>query len=243
MSEIFDIYSTPKGLVQVSNPVRRQILQQLSVSDLSLTDISNITKKAQSTLSVHLDKMVCEGLVISRDDPADCRRKIFSLSSRLMARSRDVNAEGIDAYRKTLAQITEPGSNMFKTMMRALIVGAEGSGLCIGPTMRHMGRGMGKAFSGTASSSKIEDIISEIQEFYEKNGIGEVCVYTFMPLTIIVRDNYDVTQCAAESISMFSQGFFVKVLEELTKKNYRIASSECFGAGNNYSKFVIEQII
>jgi len=42
---------------------------------------------------------------------------------------------------------------------------------------------------------------------------------------------------------MFSQGVFVTALQELTKKRYKIASSECFGASNNYTKFVIEQII
>jgi predicted hydrocarbon binding protein len=243
MDESFDIYSTNNGLIQVSNQVRRQILTHLASSDLSLTDISNITGKAQSTLSVHLEKMVSDTLVVFRDDPADNRRKIFTLSSTLMARSRDVNKEGIDMYFKTIDNATMPEANFFKILFRAITVGAEGSGLCLGPAMRNIGKDIGKALARKIKSTKTEDIISELQEFYERNDMGEVCVYTFMPLTIIVRDNYEVTQCAAESISMFSQGLFVKVLQEITKKRYRIASSECFGASNNYSKFVIEQII
>jgi len=243
MDEVFDIYSTANGLVQVSNNVRRQILTQLASSDLSLTEISNITGKAQSTLSVHLDKMSNDGLVVYRDDPADSRRKIFSLSSKLVARSRNVNEEGKEAYRKTLGLVTDRDNNFFKTLMRALIVGAEGIGLCLGATMRQMGRGTGKILAKKISSAKVEEIISELQEFYEIHDIGEVCVYTFMPLTIIVRDNIEVTQCSAESISLFSQGLFITVLEETTKKKYKITSSECFGAGNNYSKFILEQII
>jgi predicted hydrocarbon binding protein len=243
MDESFDIYSTANGLIQVSNPVRRQILSHLASSDLSLTDVSNITGKAQSTLSVHLEKMASDALVVFRDDPADSRRKIFSLSSKLMARSRDVNSEGMDIYHKTLDTLTIPDTDFFKVLMRAIIVGAEASGLCIGAAMRNVGKSVGKVLSKDMTSTKVEDIISELQEFYEKNDMGEVCVYTFMPLTIIVRDNYEVTQCAAESISMFSQGLFVTVLQEMTKKKYKIAASECFGASNNYSKFVIEQVI
>ncbi|MCL2143096.1 MAG: ArsR family transcriptional regulator [Methanomassiliicoccaceae archaeon] len=227
----------------MSNPVRRQILTHLSSSDLSLTEISNITGKAQSTLSVHLERMAGEALVTFRDDPADSRRKIFSLSSKLMARSRDVNEEGIELYRKTLGSVTEQDCNFFKVLLRAMIVGAEASGLCIGATMRQIGKNIGSVLSKNIRSTKVEDIISELQEFYEKHDIGEVCVYTFMPLTIIVRDNYEITSCAAESISMFSQGLFVTALQDITKKRYRIAASECFGASNNYSKFVIEQII
>jgi predicted hydrocarbon binding protein len=243
MDESFDLYATTNGLVQVSNPVRRQILTQLSLSDLSLTDISNITGKAQSTLSVHLDKMTGEGLVVFRDDPADSRRKMFTLSSKLMARSRTVNEEEKGIYWKTLENVTEKECNLFKTMMRAIIVGAEMSGLCVGAAMRQLGKNLGQVLTKNISSTKVEDIISELQEFYEMHDMGEVCVYTFMPLTIIVRDNYEVTHCAAESMSMFSQGLFVRVLKDITRKNYRIASSEVFGAGNNYSKFVIEQVI
>ena len=243
MDESFDIYATANGLIQVSNPVRRQILTNLSASDLSLTDISNITGKAQSTLSVHLEKMASDALVVFRDDPADSRRKIFSLSSKLMARSRDVRPEGLDIYRRTLDSVTEKDCNFFKTLIRAMIIGAEASGLCIGAAMRQMGKSIGRVLAKKSSSSKVEDIISELQEFYERNGIGEVCVYTFMPLTIIIRDNYELTHCAAESISMFSQGLFITALQDITKKRYRIATSECFGASNNYSKFIIEQII
>ena len=243
MDESFDIYSTVNGLVQVSNPVRRQILRELFLSDLSLTDISNITKKAQSTLSVHLDKMTNDGLVVFRDDPVDSRRKIFSLSSKLMARSREVNPEGLEVYHKTLEKVTDRDCNLFKTMLRAMIVGAETSGLCLGAALRQLGKSIGHVISRSLKSTKIEDIISDLQEFYEIHDVGEVCVYTFVPLTIIVRDNYEVTQCAAESLSMFSQGLFVTVLQDITKKRYRISANECFGAGNNYSKFVIEQII
>ena len=69
----FELYYTKNGLVQVSNDVRRRILHELTDKNLSLTDLSKITGKAQSTLSVHLDKMVSEGLISARDDPEDSR--------------------------------------------------------------------------------------------------------------------------------------------------------------------------
>ncbi len=77
-----DVYSTSSGLKQISNPVRQKILSELQRRDLSLSEIAQLTGKAQSTLSVHLDKMVKEGLVASRDDPTDNRRKIFYLVSK-----------------------------------------------------------------------------------------------------------------------------------------------------------------
>jgi len=230
-------------MMQISNPVRRQILSFLSSSDLSLTEISNMVGKAQSTLSVHLDKMVNDGLVTFRDDPSDCRKKIFSLSSKLVARSRDANEESKKAYHRALNDLPSRDSNFFKTLMKAMIIGMEAYGLCLGASLRRLGRGTGLAMAKNIKSVKVEDIVSEIQEFYEIHDIGEVCVYTFMPLTIVIRDNDELTSCVAESISMFSQGLFVTVLEEVTKRRYKVVSSESFGADNNYFKFVIEQII
>ena len=243
MDTDFDVYATPNGVMQISNTVRRQVLSFLSLSDLSLTEISNMAGKAQSTLSVHMDKMVNDGLVTFRDDPSDSRKKIFSLSSKLVARSRDANEESKKAYHKAIEDLPDRNRNFFKTLMRALIIGMEAHGLCLGASLRRLGTGTGLAMAKNMKSTKVEDIVSEIQEFYEIHGIGEVCVYTFMPLTIIVRDNDELTSCVSESISMFSQGLFITVFEEITKKRYRIVSSESFGADNNYSKFVIEQII
>ena len=57
-------------------------MSELQRRDLSLSEIAVLTSKAQSTLSVHLDKMVKEGLIGYRDDPEDNRRKIFYVISR-----------------------------------------------------------------------------------------------------------------------------------------------------------------
>ena len=91
----FELYYTKNGLVQVSNDVRRRILHELTDKNLSLTDLSKITGKAQSTLSVHLDKMVSEGLISARDDPEDSRRKIYSLVSVMLAHSKPPSDEAM----------------------------------------------------------------------------------------------------------------------------------------------------
>ena len=91
----FELYYTKNGLVQVSNDVRRRILHELAEKDLSLTDLSRITGKAQSTLSVHLDKMVSEALISAHDDPEDSRRKVYSLVSVMLAHSKPPSEEAL----------------------------------------------------------------------------------------------------------------------------------------------------
>ncbi len=238
----FDVFSTSSGLKQITNPVRQKILGELSKAELSLTDIANLTGKAQSTLSVHLDKMLKEGLVGSRDDPTDNRRKIFFLLSHPVGKSKMPNDKLREEMRQTvLSSIGDPGT-FYKGLLRAMIIGMESVGLGIDSTMRMIGAEIGKALAKKISSDDTEGVISEVQEFYEIHNMGEVCVYTFLPLTIIIRDDYETTMEAGEALCKFNEGLFRSILQEKTGKDLRITESECFGTANNYCKFVIEPI-
>ncbi|MDI3482584.1 MAG: uncharacterized protein PWQ88_455 [Candidatus Methanomethylophilaceae archaeon] len=238
----FDVYSTKNGLKQICNPVRQKILAELQEKDLSLTEIANITGKAQSTLSVHLDKMVKEELVNSRDDPSDNRRKIFYLCSRPVAQSKPPSEKMNEFLHETILDSQGSPISFLKGLMRAVLMGLEAIGLSIDPAMHDIGYEIGKALSKVVTSTSIEDIISELQEFYELHELGEVCVYTFIPLTIIIRDDYDTNQETGNKLCLLHQGIFKAVLEKKTGRKFRISESECFGISNNYSKFVLEPV-
>lgn len=238
----FDVYSTNTGLKQICNPVRQKILAELQGKDLSLTEIAILTGKAQSTLSVHLDKMVKEELVSSRDDPADNRRKIFFLCSRPVAKSTPPSAEMRDYLHQTVLEAAGTPSSFLKGMMRSVLIGLEAIGLSIDPAMYEIGSEIGKALAKAVESESVEDIISELQEFYELHDMGEVCVYTFVPLTIIIRDDYDTNPETGNKLCMLHEGVFKSVLEERTGRSFRISENECFGISNNYCKFVIEPV-
>ncbi len=238
----YDVFSTKSGLKQITNPVRQKILSELIKADLSLTDIANLTGKAQSTLSVHLDKMLKEGLVGSRDDPNDNRRKIFFLVSHPVGRSKVPDDKMRDELKQTVLSSIGDQGTFYKGMIRAMVIGMEAVGLCIDPTMRMLGEEIGKTLSARMSSEDTEGTISEIQEFYEIHNMGEVCVYTFLPLTIIIRDDYETPLEAGEALCKFNEGLFRAVLQDRTGKELQITESECFGTANNYYKFVIEPI-
>ncbi len=238
----FDIYSTSSGLKQICNPVRQRILTELQVKDLSLTDIANITGKAQSTLSVHLDKMYKEKLVSSRDDPSDNRRKIFFLSSKPVAKSTNPSDEMMKYMHKTILDSSGTPSSFLKGLMRSLLIGLEAIGLAIDPAMYEVGSEVGKALSTKVESTDIEDIVSELQEFYEMHDLGEVCVYTFIPLTIIIRDDYETNAETGNKLCMFHEGVFKSVLENKTGRRFIITENECFGIAYNYCKFIIEPV-
>jgi len=238
----FHVYSTSSGLTQVSNPVRQKILRELQRKDLSLSAIATLAGKAQSTLSVHLDKMVKEGLVASRDDPSDNRRKIFYLISRPVGSSVVPREDLSRAVGETIQKSIGTPSSFLKGIIRSIILGVEAIGLDLDPVLKDIGRQIGAELSKSMNSDSIEGLVEEIQEFYDVHDLGEVCVYTFLPLTLIIRDDYDYKDIpgASETVCLLNEGIVEGILEARSGMPLKVTKTECFGTGMNYCKFVIE---
>ena len=242
----FEIYSTVdaegnRGLVQVSDPLHRMILERLSKGPMSTTEISDYTEKAQSTLSVHLDQMVMRNLIRSEYDKNDSRRKIFSITSVKVASSKPVSTEGVEEAKQAISAAIKEGNLFYKYLFRSVLMSAEANGMDISPMMEILGSQMADKMAQRINTNKMEDIIQELQTFYEKNDMGEVCVYSFMPLTIIIRDA-DEYEYKFQATASFSHGLFKTLLTKVLGKKYEVTMSEIFGSGNNYYKFVIEQV-
>ncbi len=242
--DCFEIYRTDAcggKLIQVSDPLHLSIVHALFEQPLSTTEIAETVGKPQSTLSVHLDEMVRQSLIGFEFDRFDSRRKIYSLTSRLVAKSQESNEIGRTELRRFMDEATTSKDPFYKTLMIAMILSSESGGLDISNWMRSLGEGFAESLFRGSTSLKVEDVISELQEFYEKNSLGEVCIYTFLPLTIIIR-NGDEFMYKMESMAAFSHGMFTTALTKVTGTSYRIAKSEIFGTGNNYYKFILESV-
>ena len=241
----FEIYSTVdeegnRGLVQVSDPLHQIILERLSKGPMSTTEISDLTGKAQSTLSVHLDQMVTQNLIRSEYDKNDSRRKIFTISSIKVASSKPTSVEGVEEAKQALTMTIKDSKMFYKSLFKAVLMSAEANGMDVSPMMEILGEQLAEKMAQKLQMVKMEDVIKELQEFYEKNDMGEVCVYTFLPLTIIIREA-DEYQYKFEAMASFAHGLFRRLLSEVLGRKYEITMSEIFGSGNNYYKFIIEQ--
>ena len=243
-SSKFEIYATIEkggaGLIEVSDPLHQSILNHLSENNMSTTDISSVTGKAQSTLSVHLDHMVSEGLIKSESDPLDSRRKIFSMSSRKLAFSKETNPNGMSYARDSLKTGVENPEEFSRHFIRSMLMMSESNGLDIGPMMENLGTEVADILAPTFESNKVEDIMRKLQEFYEIIDFGEVCIYTFIPLTIIIRVQDETPLMPMESRPRFSHGLFKRILSKMIGRRYEVTHSEIFGVNNNYFKFIIE---
>ena len=236
----FELYYTKNGLVQVSNDVRRRILHELSEQDLSLTDLSRITGKAQSTLSVHLDKMVSECLISSHDDPADSRRKIYSLVSVMLAHSKPPSDEAMTLAMNVLTKVADDPLKLRDALARFLFLGFDAMGLSVEPMASVLGSIHAMALGGSLTGATFEETVAAARDYYKKMDFGDVSVFSLKPLTIIIKDRMSYTEASATALGFYAAGFFSKVMEDATGRPYQLTSSEVFGSDCNYFRFVIE---
>ena len=239
----FEIYctSTDNGrLIPVSDPLHKRILQELSETSLSTTDIAERTGKAQSTLSVHLETMVSKSLIGFEYDKTDSRRKIFSLTSFRVVGTRAPDEEGKKDFRKFIDEAIY-GDSFYKHLIISLIVLAETNGLDISDSMKILGSKCAESLFRENGTLKIEDVIRILQEFYEKNSMGEVCIYAFLPLTVIIRNTEEYVY-KMDALAAFNHGMFETSITKATGAAYTMTKSETFGTGNNYYKFILEPV-
>ncbi len=238
--EDFEIYYTRHGLVQVSNDMRKGILSELRSRDLSLTDLSRALGKAQSTLSVHLDRMTEEGLIASYEDSKDSRKKMYTIDSIRFAYSKAPDDRSMDMLMSSLSKIAEDPAKTRDAMLRFILLGLDGVGLMIEPISRILGNIHAMALGGSLSGPTVEETVSNARRYYADMGMGEINIYALNPLTVVLKDEMALTEDSARSFGGYAAGFLIKVLEDATGKSYDMVYGEAFGEHHNYFKFVLE---
>lgn len=243
MDRFFQVYLTSNGLKQISNPLRQRILSELQDKELSLSDIANITGKAQSTISGHLEELVREKLIACREDPTDSRRKIYHLISKPIGSSTSPRDDLKDAIGKTIAGSIGMPSTFLKGVIRSIILGMESIGLRMEPMLKDIGKMIGTEISKRMKSNSLEELIKEIQEFYETHELGEVCVYSVRPLVLIIRDEYNCHRMpeTGRSFCILNEGIIGAILENRTGMCLNIVvDAECLASGYSHCKYLVE---
>ncbi|HIH76154.1 MAG TPA: ArsR family transcriptional regulator [Methanomassiliicoccales archaeon] len=217
-------------------------MSELQRRDLSLSEIAVLTSKAQSTLSVHLDKMVKEGLIGYRDDPLDNRRKIFYVISRPVGSSVVPREELKKAVSNTIGRSIGTPSTFLKGTIRSIVIGMEAIGFNMDPVLKDIGRQMGAEISTRMKANDVEGLIKEVKDFYAMHELGELVVFSLHPVTLIIRDEYDCSKApdVGKTLCLLNEGILESIFEERLHMPLRVVEKDTFGVGFNMCKYVIE---
>jgi predicted hydrocarbon binding protein len=240
-NEPIELFATAFGICAVDSPVRVKILAMLKEREMPFDEIVEGTGRAKSTVSVHLNGMTQEGIVGSRLDPRDRRKKIFYINSSYLGglqkdRILEDDVRGIMSRKGVMDAI-----DFFKVMFRAIRVEMYRQGINIDPVLSEAGYRVGGALYAYIGSPDTEELAGNLAEFWKDHGLGRMVVRSWSPLTI---DIYDCFECAelpllgrpacAFDLGMLRGVFFAHFGEERA-----IEETECYAMGHDHCCFVI----
>lgn len=239
-----EFFASGRGIHAIDSPVKMRILSMLKEREMSFDEIVLHLGKAKSTVSVHLKWLTSEGVISSRSDTADSRRKIFSLDSVFIGEASPDERVRVQEQKDEIYQFGEdnPG-NFFRFVLKTIRVTLLREGIIIDPLLQAAGYRVGRSLYDYVKSADIEEFLLKISEFWTYHSLGLVRVITLSPVVINIYDCFECIDlpplgrpaCAFESGIL--NGLFSSFYNE------KIISTEihCYAMGDNYCQFVIEQ--
>ncbi|NMA11112.1 MAG: helix-turn-helix domain-containing protein [Methanomicrobiales archaeon] len=238
-----DLYSTPGGTRAVGNPVRRTILAALREREYTFEELVALAGRAKSTVSVHLQDLAAAGVIGSRPDPEDSRRKIFSLTGDLVASvsAEERVADDLAAY----AGMYRPGSGdpfaFYRLAFRTIRVALMQEGVLLDPLLTRSGEWLGEELYLAVADPDTGVFCTNIARFWEEHRLGRIEVAETEPLVLLVYDCFECVDLpvTGKPACAFDSG----ILRALFSRHYgrpaEAVETRCYSMGSDHCRFEI----
>jgi DNA-binding transcriptional ArsR family regulator len=194
-SESIELFSTAYGIRAVDSPVRVKIIAMLKEREMPFDEIVEGTGRAKSTVSVHLNDMIQEGIINSRLDSNDRRKKIFFINSSYLGGLQKDRILEDDTRDIMSRQGMQEAIDFYKIMFRTIRVEMYQEGINIDPVLSEAGYRVGGALYAYVGSPDLEELLSNLASFWEGHGLGRIVIKSRSPLTIFVSTASSALSC------------------------------------------------
>ncbi|MGB9936259.1 MAG: V4R domain-containing protein [Methanobacterium sp.] len=240
-----ELFATSKGVRTVDSPVKAKILSMLREGELSFDQIVDLSGKAKSTVSVHLKKLVSEGIIASKADPDDARKKIFYINSEYLGDLSREKKLGDDLEDYVSSYVMSDGDpfEFFRLMFKTIRVGLISQGVNIDPILHEAGINVGNALYERVYDPDINEFLGNIAQFWETHYLGSVNVKSLEPLVISVSECYECRHLPylGKPACAFDAGILKALFSTYYKDKRTVDETKCYAMGDKYCCFVIEK--
>ncbi len=244
MSKGLVILYTDRGIVALDSPIKLKILELLRGDVKSFEELVNGTGKAKSTVSVHLNDLVRQCLIVEKTHPHDKRKKCFALNSLYVACSLEpVNAHYRDVL-DNLARSLDSEFSFLKSLFHAIRYGLEAYGINPNPLLKKIGCDVGSQIAGKFRSSSLPELLEEIKAFWGGTKLGKMTVsQEGSCFCVVVEDCFDCGNMpyVERTLCSLDEGILEGILDTKLGKPHTVKEIECFGTGYHHCRFMIEQ--
>jgi predicted hydrocarbon binding protein len=241
-SEPIELFSTAGGIRAVDSPVRVKIIAMLKEREMPFDEIVDGTGRAKSTVSVHLNDMAQAGIIGSRLDPADRRKKLFFIDSGYLGGLlRDRILE--DDIRELFAKNGVPDlPEFFKIMFRMIRVELYVQGINVDPVLSDAGYKVGGALYQYVGSPDLDELLGNLEKFWSEHRLGRIEVMSRSPLTIYVYDCFECQDLPllGRPACAFDLGMLRALFFSHFGKEHAVEETECYAMGHDHCCFIIK---
>jgi uncharacterized protein len=237
-------FRTAQGLRAVDSPTRSRILEMLGDGELAFEEIVSRTERAKSTVSVHLRELVADGVLSSRSDPDDGRRKYFFIDAEYLGCLSDTDRLEADVGR-LLADYdpTDPDPGTFyRAVLRSIRISLLGGGINIDPILHAAGRGLGHGLARTFAGMTTAALLDGLGVFWDRHRLGRLEVAATAPLELVVYDCFECVDLPylGRPACAFERGLLTAVFDDHYGGSALVEETACYAMGSGHCRFVIE---
>lgn len=240
------MFGTPQGVNVIDSPIKAKILSILNEGGLSGSKIVSLTGKSKSTISAHLKDLLDAGIIDSKPDLVDRRRKIFFIKSRHLGDLSSCESyleKDIDKYLEGQVTQSDDPFQFFRFVFRTIRVALIEEGVNIDPILHNAGFKVGETFYDKLKNSKTAKLTENVASFWQNNMLGRIEVEKLEPLTIRAYDCFECEDLPkiGRSACAFDSGILEAVFSAHYQQKVQVEEIKCYARGDNYCSFVIKK--
>jgi len=239
-----ELFSTSEGIYAINSPVRVKILSMLRKGELNFDQLVELSGKAKSTVSVHLRRMANEGIIGSKTDPLDARKKIFFIKSEYLGKlsGKKVVTENIEDYITNYIDSTGDPYEFFRLIFLTIRISLIRQGIDIDPILYEAGVNVGETLYDKIKDTDINKLAENIKVFWETHNLGKVAITNLNPLTINVTDCFECKSLPpiGRPACAFDSGILKAVFSEHFQDELVVNETKCYAMGDNHCSFTIK---
>ncbi len=237
------ILSTDDGMVALDSEVKLKILGLLANGITSFDELVEKSKKAKSTISVHLHDLEELNLIQEKTFPGDKRKKYFVLNALYLAYSETPLRDQYDRHLDEIAVSVLHGDSLKEKLFLSFRFGMEAYGIDPKPILKKMGNDLGTKIGPGFKSKKWEDILDELAVFWKNHKLGDMMVIEGKKPALVVKNCHHCSRMpnVGKTLCSMDEGIMEGVFSSKLDLDYNVRETECHGPGHPHCKFVVEE--
>lgn len=237
------ILSTDRGMVALDSPVKLKILELLANGITSFDELVEKSRKAKSTISVHLHDLEELNLIQEKTFPNDRRKKYFVLNALYLAYSESPLRNHYDAHLENIAASVLDGDSFKETLFQSLRYGMEAYGIDPKPILKKLGTDIGARIGQGFKSRDMEGIFNELSFFWEHHKLGDMTVIKGSIPSILVNNCHHCGKMpnVGKTLCSMDEGIIEGIFSSTLDYDCSIKETECCGTGYRHCRFMVQE--